>query len=102
MPDFPFDTANKIHLADAGRHDICHDMRLIHRRENGRRCVAEAQHAIAAAVINHCTFQGDHPGTCSCRGNVWIDCLDIVEVGESLLGFFDLVGLIKGQVFGVR
>ena len=77
-------------------------MWLVHCIEDRIGRMPESEHAVAAAIENDGTFEGDQPwpGTACC--NVRIDSIFIVEIRKPVLRLADLIGFAQGEEFGVR
>jgi hypothetical protein len=75
-------------------------MWLIHRIEDRIGRMPESEHAVAAAIENDGTFEGDEPwsGTACC--NVRIDSIFIVEIRKPVLRLADLIGFARARNSG--
>ena len=90
------------HLTDVRRHDVGHDVTLIHGIEDLARRMTEAQHPVATAVINHGALQRDDPGSASAGRDVGVYRVDGIEVDDAGLHGRYLLALIEGQEIGAR
>ena len=70
-------------------------MRLVHRIKNDLWRMAEPEHAVTATVIDHGALEADDPGTCRRNGNIGIDRVARVKIGQAILRLFDLLALIE-------
>ena len=69
-------------LRHVRRHHIGHDLGLAHGFQHGSRGVAEAQHAVAAGVVQHGALERDNPGAARGQGHVGVDRVVGVEIDE--------------------
>ncbi len=99
VPDFLVQAAYEIQLAHARRHDVGHDVRLVHRLEHSGWRVAKAEHAVAAAVIDDCTLQRHDPRA-GC-GDRYIRHHGIggIEIRQSILRRANLLGFVQCEEF---
>ena len=72
-------------LRQARGHDVGHGLRLGHRLQHRRRGVAEADHAVAAGVVQHRAVEGHQPWPARGQGDVGIDRVLGVEVDVAAL-----------------
>ena len=87
-------------LRQARGHDVGHHLRAGHRVEHGGRRVAEAQHAVAAGVVQHGAIEGDHPGAARGQCDVRVDRVVGIEVDVAGLHGAQLLGFIQVEQFG--
>ncbi len=87
-------------LAQAGRHDIGHNLRPTHGFDDGAWDVAEAQHPVPTIVMDHRTFCGDDPWTSGRQGYVGIHCIPSIEVHQPGLDGFHLSQFIQAHEVG--
>src|SRR5690606_40986837 len=59
--------------------------------------MSHAEHALAAAVVDDRTFQGDDPGTLGSDGDVWIDRVRGVKIDVAVLNAPRLFRLVQAH-----
>src|SRR5690606_21956425 len=84
----------------AGGHDVGQRLRPGHRLDHAGRGVAEAEHPVAARVVQHRALEGDDPGTAGGQGDVRVDRVVRVEVDEACLHAGNLLPLVQVQQLG--
>ncbi len=100
LADFAAQRLVEAQLRQRGRHDVGHHLVPRHGRDDRRRRVAEAQHAVAAVVVDHRAFQRDHPGSTRGQRDVGVDGVVRIEIDETSLRARDLLGLVQRQELG--
>ena len=92
--------AGETALGQSRGHDVGHDLRPGQGLEHRGRGMAEAEHAVAACVVQDRTLEGDHPGTARGQGHVGGDRIVGVEIDVTSLQRLDLRGLVQFQQVG--
>jgi hypothetical protein len=87
-------------LRQARSHDVGHGLRLGHRLQHRRRGVAEADHAVAAGVVQHGAVDGHHPRPAGSQGDVGIDRVVGVEIDVATLHRAQLRVFVQGEQVG--
>ena len=100
MADLLAQGAGEATLGQVRGHDVGHDLRPGQGLEHRGRSMAEAEHAVAAGVVQHRTLEGDHPGTARGQGHVGGDRIVGVEIDVAGLQRLDLRGLVQLQQVG--
>ncbi len=100
LADVGLQGVGEAELADARRHDVGHHLRSRHRCDHSLGRVAEAKHAVAAAIVDQRPLEGDDPGPARGQCHVRIDRVVGVEVDEFGLHARDLLGFVQRQQFG--
>jgi hypothetical protein len=98
----PSQALDEFDLTDAGRHDVGHDVRLVHRLCNRLGCMAQPQHAVAATVVDHRALETDDPWPRGACRNIGVHSILGVETRQSFLRPGNLVGLGQCEKIRVR
>ena len=80
MADLFLESSNEIELVGTRRHDVCHDMRLVHGVQHALRSMPETQHAVTANVVDDRTLEGNYPGSRAADGDIGIYSVPGVEI----------------------
>ena len=100
VADFGADRAVEAQLREARRHDVGHHLRSGHRLEHRRRCVAKAEHAVAAGVVQHRALERDQPGATRNKRHVGVGCVHGVEVQKAALNGLNLRIFVEVEQVG--
>jgi hypothetical protein len=100
VADFLAHGLHEAALGQARRHDVGHDLRLGRSRHDISGGVAEAEHAVAAGVIQHGALERDHPRAAGGQGDIGNDGIVGIEIDEAGLHGVDLVLLVQIQQVG--
>ena len=95
MTDLAAKTRDEIDLADTGRHDVGHNMWLVHGREYGFGNMSQAKHSVASAVVDYRALKADDPWAGSANGNVRVDSIFGVEICQTAVRQTDLLALVQ-------
>jgi hypothetical protein len=85
------------HLRHAGRHHVGHHLRFCHRGGNGGMVVAEAEHAVAAVVVQHRALERHYPRPAGGGGQIRIDRVVGIEIDEAGLRLRQLIDFVQLQ-----